>query len=60
MSIFNRSITVVFSMALGTALGVSSAITPAFAEPVSTQSGSIASLRTGDLVRVRSGGPDDR
>jgi uncharacterized protein YodC (DUF2158 family) len=57
MSSFNRSISVVFAMALGIALGISSAITPAFAEPVSMQGGSVASLRTGDLVRVRSGGP---
>ena len=53
MSSFNRSIAVVFAMALG----FSSAIAPAFAKPVSMQSGSFASLRTGDLVRVRSGGP---
>jgi uncharacterized protein YodC (DUF2158 family) len=41
---------------LGVALGFSSAIVPAFAEPVSMQSGFVA-LHTGDLVRVRSGGP---
>ena len=57
MSSFNRSNSVVFAMALGIALGFSSAIIPAFAEPVLMQSGSIASLHTGDLVRVRSGGP---
>ena len=57
MSSFTRSISVVFAMVLGIALGFSSAIAPAFAEPVSMQSGSIASLRTGDFVRVRSGGP---
>jgi uncharacterized protein YodC (DUF2158 family) len=57
MSIFNRSILVGFAMALGIAFDFSSAITPAFAEPVSMPSGSIASLHTGDFVRVRSGGP---
>jgi uncharacterized protein YodC (DUF2158 family) len=57
MSSFNRSVSVAFAMALGIALSFSSAIVPAFAEPVSMHSGSNASLRTGDLVRVRSGGP---
>jgi len=57
MSSFNRSVSVAFAMALGIALSFSSAIVPAFAEPVSMHSSSNASLRTGDFVRVRSGGP---
>lgn len=54
MSSFKRLTPAVFAITLGVALGFLSAIIPASAEPVSMQSGS---LRSGDLVRVRSGGP---
>jgi uncharacterized protein YodC (DUF2158 family) len=61
MSAFRRSISIVFAMAFGAALGLSSAFVPAFAEPASsnttTQSASLASFRAGDFVRARSGGP---
>jgi uncharacterized protein YodC (DUF2158 family) len=57
MSSFNKLTSTLFAVALVVAPGFSPAIAPAFAEPGSTQSGSVASLRIGDLVRVRSGGP---
>jgi uncharacterized protein YodC (DUF2158 family) len=57
MSSFSRTASAVFALALGAGLGFSSVIVPASADQVSMQSGSVATLRTGDLVRVRSGGP---
>ena len=61
MSTFSRSISMVFAMAFGAAFGFPSVIVPAFAEPAlsnaAMQNAPPASLRAGDLVRVRSGGP---
>jgi uncharacterized protein YodC (DUF2158 family) len=58
MSTFRRSISIVLAMAFGVAFGFSSAIIPAFAEPASSNNTiQSAPVRTGDLVRVRSGGP---
>jgi uncharacterized protein YodC (DUF2158 family) len=58
MLAFTKRGSIALAAALGITLGMSLSI-PAFADaaPPATQSGSAAALHSGDLVRVRSGGP---
>jgi uncharacterized protein YodC (DUF2158 family) len=60
MSASTKQVSIAIAVTLGIALSVPSSI-PAFSEPAPSsaamQSGVAAPLRSGDLVRVRSGGP---
>jgi uncharacterized protein YodC (DUF2158 family) len=60
MSLFTREVSIAVAVTLGLALTVPSWV-PAFADPAQpntiTQDGAASAIRTGDVVRVRSGGP---